>query len=62
MERSRKTNKFPKGEGAKQKGQLGVRDGDAFQDPKYFPRALDQQSVWEGDHKRMVQPTGDRVL
>lgn len=55
-------SQLPKGERAKQKGQLGVRNEDIFRDPRYFPRALDQQSMWYGDHKGMVQPTRDRVL
>lgn len=51
-----KSSQFPKGERAKQKGQLGVRDGDIFRDPRYFPCAPDHQSMWERDHKGTVQP------
>lgn len=72
MGRSRKTvtncgmaarsSQLPKGERAKQKGELGVRDGDVFWDPRYSTHALYQQNMWERDHKGTLQPTGDRVL
>lgn len=72
MGRSRKTvtkcgmavrsSQLPNRVRAKQKGQLRVRDGDGFPDPRYFTRALDQQGMWEGDQKGTVQPRGDRVL
>lgn len=54
-----RSSQLPKGERAKQKGQLGVRDGDVFQDPRYSTHALHQQTMWEGDHKWTLQPTGE---